>query len=163
MPDGRIIAIRGDEFFLESATRSGIYDFVGSLPPGSISTFGASFLAVSPDGSSIAVGDNNFGTGTVYTVESSDLNGGTATPAAFLDETRLAVSYGNPSTFMGEIAVLDLLTGEATVVVTIDGASGGLAFDDSGNLLAGNGFDLLPGEGSDTGDVRFFAAEDIEA
>ncbi len=161
---GQIVSIVGDSIYIETSSGSGIYDTIGLLPSGTIAPWGASFIELSPDGSQIAFGDNYFGTGHIYTVGLSDLNGGIISPTGYLHENydaawmnngQIALSYGNPDTFLGEIAILDLTSGISTSVVTIGGASSGVALSSDGSLLIGNGFDMLPG-GSETGEIRSF-------
>jgi len=99
----------------------------------------------------------------------NDLNGGSIHhrsfahenfAAAWYDNDRIAISAADPNTFLGEVRVLDLGSGQSTALLSLDGASAGVSFDHQGNLFTGNGFDLLPG-GSDTGDIRAFLASDI--
>lgn len=60
LPDGRIVQMRGEDLWLQTAVNAGTYARVGSLPAGAVSAIGPSFIKVSPDGSRLAVGDNNF-------------------------------------------------------------------------------------------------------
>lgn len=131
--------------------------------------YGASFLSVSPDGTRFVVGDGNFGGAHVFEAALSDLNGGPIShrafehenyAAAWYDNNRLAITAANPGTFLGEVRILDLVDGSSTLVLNLDGASGGLAFDGQGNLFTGNGYDFIPG-GSDIGDIRAFRAADL--
>ncbi len=171
LPDGRVIALVGDEIVLETSPQVGSYDVVGEMPGGLLAPWGASFLEVSPDGARFMVGDNNFDGAFVYLIEVSDLVGGVVSPMAYLhenytakwrDDYQIAISYGNPVTFLGEVAILDIASGVTIPVLTIGGASGGVAFNANGNLLAANGYDF-GGGGSETGDVRAFSAAAIDA
>lgn len=170
LADGRVVAVVGDSIVAESSRGSGVYYTIGSLPEGSISPFGASFLAVSPDGSRIAIGDGGFGAARVHVINTADLNGGPVTPyslsqenysATWIDGNRLAVSYGNPSTFFGEIAVVDIVDASSKTIITVGGASAGIAIDNLGNFITGNGFDYLPGYGSSTGEMRAFTESEV--
>lgn len=169
LTDGRIIGMEGEAIVAESAVGSGVYEMVGLMPAGLIAPWGASFVSVSPDGSRLLIGDNFFDGAFVYLVNSADLTGGEVTPRAFLHENfdaawmtdhSIAISYGNPTTFLGEVAILDVDTEGDIPVVTIGGASGGIAIDENGNLLTSNGFDFVSG-GSETGDVRAFSQQRI--
>ena len=167
--DGRIIAMEGEAIVVESAAGRGVYDVVGLMPAGLIAPWGASFVSVSPDGSRLLIGDNFFDGAFVYLVNTADLTGGEVTPTAFLhenfdaewmDDHEIAISYGNPTTFLGEIAILDVDTAVDIPVVTIGGASGGITFAENGQLLTSNGFDFVSG-GSETGDLRAFPQQRI--
>lgn len=169
LPDGRMLAVNVTEVLLETSPGSGVFDLAGTLPEGTVAPWGASFVRINPSGSTVAVGDNNFGGAWVSTFDVADLLGSEVPVTRFLQEnfdaawvtdSHLAVTYANLSTFFGEVAWLDTVTGEATVILSIDGASGGIAFDDNGNLFTANGFDLATG-GSDTGEIRVFAADRI--
>jgi len=160
--DGRVISILGDSILLESTIGSGIYETVATLPDGSIAPWGASFISVSPDGSRIALGDNYFSTGQVHLINTADLTGGSITPtsytqenyeAAWLNANQLAVTYSNPQTWLGEVAILDTQNATSTPIITINGASSGIAFDAQGNLYTGNGYDYETG-GSETGEIH---------
>ena len=177
MPDGRVLVLTDDHRILrEIAPGGGQFDEVGRIADGIISSFGASFFTVSPDGSYLAFGDNNFGSGRVYVTLTSLLTApGRELPLLGIDienfaadwksTTELAVSYGDPVTGFGEVAIITIgfpLT-KAVVLEGIGGASGGVGFDSSGNLFGGNGFDFVPGVGSSTGDVRGFSAHLVQA
>lgn len=169
LADGRLIGMDGDSVLIETAPTSGQFTTMGFFDPGLISEYGASFLSVSPDGTRFVVGDGNFGGAHVFEAALSDLNGGPIShrafehenyAAAWYDNNRLAITAANPGTFLGEVRILDLVDGSSTLVISLDGASGGLAFDEQGNLFTGNGYDFIPG-GSDIGDIRAFSAADL--
>lgn len=169
LADGRLVGMNGTSIMVETAARSGQFTIAGFFDAGLISEFGASFLSLSPDGSRFVVGDGNFGGARVYEVAMSELNGGTVNyrafghenfSAAWYDNNRLAIAAADPSTFLGEVRILDLSSGVSTRVLALDGSSAGVAFDQRGDLYTGNGFDVLPG-GSATGDVRAFLRGDI--
>lgn len=168
LPDGRVITIVGDSFWTQDAVNSSSWTRAGSLGAGLISSFGASFVRVSPDGATVAVGDNNFGAGArVHTLAfaSLDPNGASATtawPAANLDahwasESRLYVSGAGVG---GEVREINIAAESSRVVLNNIGLSAGGVASSSTHLFAGNGFDLGGGPSS-TGEVRAFAWSDI--
>ena len=168
LPDGRVIAIIGDDIVRQSAISGSAYEPLGSLPAGTVSSFGASFLRLSPDGSTLAVGNNTFGDGNaVHTLALAALNTGAPTPttswsipnteAHWTDNDTLFVSGFGAQAIVSEI---DLAGATArTVIADIAGASGGITTDGT-YLYTSNGFDFGPG-GSDVGEVRAFRLSDI--
>ena len=169
LPDGRIVTVAGPIVLVEIAAGSHTFEPVGSLPAPDFSDFGPSFLRVSPDGATIAIGNGGGATFVNYQVgvfQMSDLAGGWfAAPhfdGAWIDGTNLALTAGN----FGEpafVSVLDTSSpnpGDPTNTVVIDnigGASAGIAFDDSGRLFTGNGFATSGPSG--TGVVKAFDQE----
>ncbi|MFW5652547.1 MAG: hypothetical protein ACOC0P_00760 [Planctomycetota bacterium] len=173
LPSGRMLVLQGNKILREVAPGSGTFDEVGTVAEGLISSFGASFFSVSPDGTYIAFGDNNFGNGRVYVSLTAFLDGRTLPvigidlenfAADWLSPTQLGVAYGNPVTGLGEISIVEITFPLASTVVleNIGGASGGIGFDHAGNLYTGNGFDFIPDEGTETGDVKVFDATTVQ-
>lgn len=169
--DGRLISIDASGAVLvQDAANASTYTTVGSVPGGLLNG-GASFVSLSPDGSLLAFGDNNFGAGSgasVYVIETSSLSTGGASPvfgieaanfgAAWSDDSTLFVSgsesFGAPS-HVTRIDTTSLASLTADVAIAnVGGASGGVAIA-GGHLLTGNGFDNGPG-GSETGTIRAF-------
>lgn len=165
--DGTLLVMEGGTFLRQSAVNTGAFAAVGSVQAGLISPFGASFVTVSPDGATLAVGDGNFGAGaSVHFVSVADLS--TAAPSAvrsaavsnadgrWLNSTTLFVT-GADASFNGQVARIDAPTLTARTVITgVGGASGGIALDGQ-RLYTGNGFTFnAPGAGSQTGDVKAF-------
>ena len=65
----------GAEIHVQDALHGSTYSRIGSFDPSLISSFGASFLAVSPDGSTLAIGDGNFGPGaSVHFLDAASLD-----------------------------------------------------------------------------------------
>jgi hypothetical protein len=166
LPDGRVIAISGGAVFVETATSSRTFSLVGTLPGADISGFGAAFLSSSADGALIAVGNNGGASGSAYEVGVFEFPGLVGTwfsvnhfTGTWIDDRYLAIAAGDFSN--GEIVALDVTSPDAAspVVVTlldgIGGASGGIAFDSSGNLFTANGF--MGAGPSGTGAVKAFA------
>lgn len=174
LPDGRLISIGGaggSEIFVQDVVNGSGYSLAGSLSTaGSINSFGASFLEVSPDGLTVAVGDGNFdASASVYMFELGALGVGTATQrivtpnfsAAFADDSTLFVVGSDAATFANGVYRVDVTGGTSTLVIgDFGGASGGITTDGS-FLYTGNGFDLAAG-GSVTGEVRAVALGDLD-
>lgn len=162
MPSGRALAIAGDEFYLQDEFNPSAWGKVGSLPVGTVASYGASFVRVSPDGGRIAVGDNLFGAGaSVYTLDYAALDPGAPsgsvrwelgnTEGYWSDTSTLYVSGADGA--LSAVTRLDVGAGVSRQVVSnIGGASSGVVTDGMW-LYAGNAFDYLPG-GSETGEVR---------
>lgn len=163
LPDGRLLSIVGSEFFAQDSVNGSTWSLVGSLPSGQIASFGASFVRVSPDGATIAVGDNNFGPGaTVYTFASSALDPVVPTAATAWASSNLDAHWSSTGRLYvagasagGEIREIDPGTMSSRIVLNNIGLSAAGVTTDGAYLYAGNGFDLVPG-GSDTGEVRAF-------
>jgi hypothetical protein len=154
LPDGRIITIVGTSVFRETSSGSRSFTNLGTIV-GDIPSYGVAFLRASPDGTRIAVGNNggvSFGNFQVGLFTVASLNGattGTWFPAnhfdaAWVDNQYLALTagdFGSPSS----VSVLDTKSpnpaspSNVTVVDSIGGASGGIAFDAAGNLYSANG------------------------
>src|SRR5690606_2060069 len=62
LPDGRVIAVRGDDILIQDAVNASSFSLLGSLPAGFIAGE-AAFLRVNPSGTHVAIGDNDY-TGT---------------------------------------------------------------------------------------------------
>lgn len=166
--DGRVLALVGGELHLQDRAASSSFSRIGSIDTGLLNAFGASCLAVSPDGSTLAIGDGDFGPGAqVHFVQWSDLDPSAPTTVQSVDaasyeahwapDGRLYLSGGDFSdTF---VSVIDGAERGAPVVTRlvegIGGASGGITVRD-GVLYTSNGFDFDDGAGSVTGDVRAF-------
>jgi hypothetical protein len=152
LPDGRLIAAVGDTIVVQDGLNAGTYAPVGSVTPGLISAdFGASFLSVNPSGTTLAIGDNDAGSGPqevlLLDFASLSLSGPTTptlvgaanTSGAWADDDTLFVS-GAESFPNGVLTRIDAGTGAATVVIDgVNGASGGVAFQ-GGTLYTANGF-----------------------
>lgn len=163
LPDGRVLSIVGHDFYAQDAASGSTWTRVGSLPAGTISSFGASFVRVSPDGATIAVGDNNFGPGaTVYTFASSLLDPSTPSAATAWASSNLDAHWASNGRLYiagasagGEVREIDLNSMSSRIVLSNIGLSAGGVTTDGSFLYAGNGFDLVPG-GTETGDVRAY-------
>jgi hypothetical protein len=175
LPDGRIVAVTGLNVFLERTAHSGLFDAVGILDSAEIgAATDPSFIRVSPDGSTIAIGAGFekpvavFGVGALGTPGApAALTSGSVAryfdvphyDAEWQDGTHLALTAATDFT-SSFVSLLDTTSEAAapmnpTIISAIGGASGGVAFDVAGRLYTGNGFDAGPG-GSSTGAIRAF-------
>lgn len=165
-PDGRLVVLRGTDVLVQDALNASTYTLVGSVPVSTVSNFGASFLAVSPDGSTIAYGDNDFGAGAeVSYFDAAALS--TASPVSvttiaaqnfdgfWRDNSTLYVTGGSG------VTEIDTVSGASRSVIDgIGGAPAGVVTDGA-NLFVGNGF-RFSGP-SETGDVKAFSLSSIDA
>ncbi|MBL0920777.1 MAG: hypothetical protein IBJ10_01470 [Phycisphaerales bacterium] len=166
--DGRMLTMVGADVFLQDAPLSGSFTRLGGIDASLLNSFGASCVALSPDGSTLAIGDGNFGPGSrVHFVSFADLNGGGAAPVWSVDaasyeahwhaDGRLFLSGADfTDSFVSVVEGVE--RGGATVrrvVENIVGASAGVTVRD-GWVYTANGFDFDPGSGSGIGDVRAF-------
>lgn len=164
LPDGRCITIVGDDIHRQNVVNGSTWTRIGSVSPGLISPFGASFVRVSPDGSAIALGDNNFGPGAmVHVLNAAALNPATPTfPSSSWASSNLDAHWHDSTTLFvtgasagGEAALIDLASHSSRLALTNIGLSAAGIATHGGRLFAGNGFDL-PGGPSSTGEVRAF-------
>lgn len=168
LADGRLLAMTGSSFYVETSVGSGLFDLAATLDASIADGTDPGFLSVSADGSRVALGAG-FGR-PVITFDAALLDGASTISAsnadvfsidhfagAWMDANTLAVSG------QAGVTAIDTLTGDTTLLVTnIGGASAGVAFDASGALYTANGFDLAPG-GSVTGTIRAFDPADWAA
>lgn len=166
LPDGRLVAVAGNEVFVETGVETRSFISLGSLPSADISPYGVSFLAVSPSGTQLAVGNNGGASGSDYFVGVFDLPALTGRWLAaahfdgtWYDEAHVALASGdfaNGTVSMLTTTSVDPMAPENVVVLDgIGGASGGVTFDGHDYLYTGNGF---MGSGpSGTGAVKAFA------
>lgn len=168
MADGRLLAIAGDGSVLVQDTVNGSsYAQVGSVAPVNSSGFSPSFVSISPDGSSVAVGNNEFNpSNAVLFFEYSDLFGGSTqasptssvvvpnTDAAWADNNTLYVSGADSTTFAADVFRIDVSAGSPTTSITSAGAFSGAVVAEGGLLYAGAG---------DSGDVRAFDLATLNA
>jgi len=179
LPDGRIIAATGGSIYLERGAGSGLFDAVGTLDAGQIGAgVDPGFLAVSPDGLTVALG-GGFGKPVVVFAVGSLGTPGAPAPlstgvanyfdvphyeAAWADNSRLALTAGDFGS-ASYVSLLDVTSGAGSpvnpvIISNIAGSSAGIAFDAAGNLYTGNGFDLDGLTGSTTGTIRAFSPAD---
>ena len=171
--DGRLVVMVGNEVHLQAGASTSSFARLGSVDSGLLNAFGASCIALSPDGGTLAIGDGDFGPGAeVHFLSVSDLTPDSPTAVASVEaanyeaywaqDGRLYLSGADFSdTF---VSVIDGLERGAPVVTRlvegIGGASGGVTVR-NGTLYTSNGFDYDDGSGSITGDVRAFELDAI--
>lgn len=171
-PDGRIYQIRGQDIYLQDAAGGASFSRVGSVPAGTTASFGASFLSVSPDGTTLAIGDNNFSAqASVHFVATSLLTTAATTPTTSVvcpnfdadwDGNQLYVTGADSSTFNSELYRISFSNAlgtpvRQTLVRDIGLASGGVAVR-NGVLITGTGFGSAA---HPTGQIRSFLTSSL--
>lgn len=173
LPDGRLVGVRADGVIVaQAAANSSSWGQIGAIDASLLNPFGPSFLAASPDGSRLAIGDGNFGAGSsVLLVEVNTLDPMSISAASSVALANYAGRWANNDTLFvsgaagfsgGIVSQLSASTlSTRTVIDSIDGASGGVITDGTW-LYTGNGFafDSAPGS-SQTGEVRAFLLTDL--
>ena len=162
MPDGRVLFVVGNEFRAADVRTGAAAAVIGGFSASIVSSFGAAFVSVSPDGSLIALGDNNFGAGArVHWVSSASLTPGVETATASVASANGEASWADGSTLLvtgygagPQVTRIDTTAGTAEVVITgIAEGTGGVAVR-GGRVFVGAGFDFSGG--TVTGQVRAF-------
>lgn len=166
LPDGRLLGIAPDgTVSVQNAPNSSSYTNVGSIGSVNSSGFGPAFVSISPDGSTLAVGNNEFSaSNAVLFFDTAAATTGSATAtstivtpnfqAAWNGNDTLYVSGADASTFDTVVNRLDVTPGTSTTVITPAGAfSGGVAVN-AGGVYAGAG---------DSGDVHRFDSATLDA
>lgn len=170
-PSGLIYASSGNDILIQDSINSGSFSLAGSVPSDLLNSFGAGFISVSPDGQTIALGDNNIGAGaSVLLLPSSGLIPGSTAPTTAVASPNFNAAWGSNSTLFvtggdfgspSVVTAIDTVTGTSSVVIdNIDGASSGIAVS-NGRLYTGNGFSY--GGGTQTGDIFAFELDDLDA
>lgn len=168
-PSGLLYAASGSDILIQDAINSGSFSLAGSLPTGQISSFGASFISVSPDGGTIALGDNNLGaSANVLLLPAAGLDPGSITPTTAVPAPNFNAAWGDASTLYvtggdfgspSVVTAIDTVNGTSSVVIdSIDGASSGITVA-GGRLYTGNGFAY--GGGTSTGDIFAYDLADL--
>lgn len=172
LSDGRLISIDANgTISRQDSVNSSSFSVVGSIDASLLNQSGASFISVSPDGSTIAIGDGNFGGASVYTIQTSSLSttGNSAVSgfsvgnfsADWIDNTTLAIAGSDNTTFAAVVTQLDVTNGNTQILVNdMAGFSADIVVN-GGFLYAGNGFATGGPSDSQTGEVRAFALGDI--
>lgn len=168
LPDGRVIQVRsGGDIFVQDGQNASTYSRLGALPASSISGFGASFLKVSPDGTRLAIGDNNFGPqAAVSFVNLADLSAPTVAPVtavlcpnfdAAWSGNQLYVTGAASSDFIPNVFRIDLSAAptRSTLITGAGDGSGGVALR-GGSLYTGVGYSA-PGSPLPAGQIRSFS------
>lgn len=166
LPDGRLIGVASDgRVLVQTAVNAGTYahagNIDGSIFAGPFGNFGASFVAVSPGGTRLAIGDNG-AANRVHFVDLSALSPLSTTPTTFApapnfdgawaDETTMYVTGFGTGPGVWRV---DSVAHSAMQVVDLGaGGSGGVAIR-GGRAFIGDGFNTADG-GAPTGNVRAF-------
>lgn len=177
LPDGRVVRIVGDALSVQSGPNTSTYEPLGSIPPGLVGSFGASFLRASPSGGLLAIGDNRFSfsgpvTQRVLLVNAGELNTAGPAPVRTVDAPNSDAAWRDDDTlYVSGVGASSLLTridvpgaaGEpisaTTVVTDIGQFSGGVAISGP-RLFTGVGADFaLP----ITGEIRSFELSALDA
>nr|MCU0688645.1 hypothetical protein [Phycisphaerales bacterium] len=138
-PDGRVWAMVGSSIVRQDAVNGGSFSPVGSVPSGTVSSFGASFLRVNSAGV-LAIGDNNFNASArVHFVEATALStsGPTATSSVLVgnfaarwngSDVYITGAGSDFVPFVARVTYTDAATPPtATRVISgVGGASGGI-------------------------------------
>jgi hypothetical protein len=155
LPDGRVVVVgmagTTANVYLETASGSHTFALTGALPSADFSSFGAAFVRASPNGAQVAVGNNggnSFGNFQVGVFSLPGLSGkwfnANHFDARWIDNRYVAISAGTSSA--GIVTALDSTSASTsspsnvTLVDSIGGASGGIAFDSAGNMFTSDGF-----------------------
>jgi hypothetical protein len=166
LPDGRLIGIASDgTVSIQSAPNSSSYSDVGSIGQVNSSGFAPSFVALSPDGSTLAIGNNEFNANNaVLFFDTAAATSGSASALSSIvspnftadwnDNNTIYVTGANSSTFDTVVNRLDVSGGTATTVVTPAGGFSGDVAVHAGGVYAGEG---------DTGDVYRFDSATLDA
>lgn len=178
LPDGRLMVMVGDQIVVQSAANASAYAPAGSVPAGLIGSFGASFLSVSPNGQTIAIGDNRAGSGpqNVLLLDAGTLSTGGPTAPTLVGAPNYHANWAGDSTLYvtgiadfsspGVVTRIDVPTIASatawTVVTGINGASAGVVTDGT-HLYTANGYTFPSGSGSQTGHVRAFELSSLPA
>lgn len=167
--DGRVVGLSGNAILVQDEINGDAFTQIATIQPNFVGDFGPSFLAVSPDGTRLAIGDGVFGAAGDAQVGIFDLNTGalqSSIDAAnfsgiWTDNNTLFVSGGTFSE-SNLISRIDVSTATATTVIDdTAGFSAALATD--GELLyTANGFSIGTTTESQTGEVRTFALSDLD-
>ena len=160
LPDGRILAIDADGSVLQQHDINGETFFVaGSVGQLNAAGFNPSFVSISPDGQTVAVGNNEFNPSNAVSIfDAATLTSpGTPAPTATIntpnfkadwaDNSTLFVTGADSASFAAVVNRLDIAGATSETYISPAGVfSGGVAVD---------GTTLLVGDG-DSGEVRAF-------
>ncbi|MHC4696315.1 MAG: hypothetical protein ACYTFA_06205 [Planctomycetota bacterium] len=156
LTDGRIIVLVDADVYVEDDVGSRAFALRGTLPDAGDLPYPA-FVRVSPDGASIAVGDNTL-PGRVGVFDLGTLSGvwfaASHFDAEWYDDTHLAISGADANAItLLDTTSADPLNPTNPLIIDDTGFSAGITFDAAGNLYTGNGY----GDGPVyTGEVRVF-------
>ncbi len=154
LSNGAFLALNETQILQETSVASGTFTPVGSLPASFSPSFGPSFLAISPDGTTAAAGDQgghiavfnpSSPSSAAIDTLSDDFDG------TWFSNNQLAITNSNG------VQILNTTSKAVTTVVSdIGGASAGITFDSAGNLYTGDGFYFGTGA-NQTGLIKEFS------
>lgn len=166
--DGRAWALVGDAVYAQSSPGSSAFGLQGAVATGTVASWGGSFIRINDAGTTIAIGDNNFGAGArvhfVTTAALASMTPGGAPTVSVAsgnfdgnwdgNQFYVTGSGVNFVPYVNRVSFSDV-TGQpyaVTIITSVGGGSGGVAFR-GGNIFTGVGFG---GGGLPTGDIRSF-------
>ena len=151
LPDGRLISIdSAGNVSLQNAVNSSAYTSAGSIGSVNSDGFGPAFISVSPDGSTLAVGNNEFNaSNAVLFFDTAQATSGNASPIGSIstphysgdwsDNQTFYVSGTDAQTFGTVVNRLDLSGSTSTTVISPAGTYSGDVAISGGSVYAGDG------------------------
>ncbi|MGD9690730.1 MAG: hypothetical protein AB7K52_14730 [Phycisphaerales bacterium] len=173
LPDGRVVFLSGTSLLAADVRLPDPAATLGSVPASAVSSFGPSFLAVSPSGTMLAFGDNNFGpAASVHFVSVAALSTSGPSATTAIASPNYQAAWADDSTLLvtgfGAGPVLTRIDSSAapgeqarTLMSNIADGSGGVTLDAAGRVYVGAGFDAAGG--ATTGHVRAFDLATLQA
>ena len=166
MHDGRLVGIAGDgTVSIQDSINASTYSAVGSIGQVNSNGFSPSFLSLSPDGSTMAVGNNEFNANNaVLFFDTAAATSGPASAMSIIvtpnftadwnDNDSVYVTGADANTFGTVVNRLDVSAGTSTTVISPAGGFSGAVTVHGGDVYAGEG---------DTGDVYRFDGATLDA
>ncbi|MEL6796342.1 MAG: hypothetical protein AAFO89_05905 [Planctomycetota bacterium] len=148
--DGRLLAVDGAGFVLQQDAINGDTFFVsGSIAPINADGFNPSFVSISPDGQSVAIGNNEFNANNAVSFfTTADLTSpGTTSPTTTITTPNFSASWADNNTLFVSgagsagtvVNRLDTTASTSETVITPAGTFSGGVHVEGNTLFAGNG------------------------